>query len=119
MSFDDIDKFYIAGGFGRYIDIDRAQTLGLLPCLDEEKFLYVGNSSLAGAFMSLISEKHRKKVMELANKITYIDLSTEAGYMDEYVAAMFLPHTDMGMFRRKEMKYGRADGDQDAKIIGL
>jgi uncharacterized 2Fe-2S/4Fe-4S cluster protein (DUF4445 family) len=102
MSFGDIDKFYIAGGFGRYIDIDDAQTLGLLPCLDEEKFLYIGNSSLAGAFMALVSEKHREKILELANKITYVDLSSEPGYMDEYVAAMFLPHTDMAMFRKKE-----------------
>jgi uncharacterized 2Fe-2S/4Fe-4S cluster protein (DUF4445 family) len=104
MSFGDIDKFYIAGGFGRYIDIDEAQTLGLLPCLDKEKFLYIGNSSLAGAFMSLVSEKHREKVLELAGKITYVDLSGEPGYMDEYVAAMFLPHTDMSMFRGKIKK---------------
>jgi uncharacterized 2Fe-2S/4Fe-4S cluster protein (DUF4445 family) len=102
MSFGAIDKFYIAGGFGRYIDIDDAQTLGLLPCLDCGRFLYIGNSSLAGAFMSLVSERHREKVSELANKITYVDLSSEAGYMDEYVAAMFLPHTDMSMFRGKE-----------------
>jgi uncharacterized 2Fe-2S/4Fe-4S cluster protein (DUF4445 family) len=101
MDFAAIDKFYIAGGFGRYIAIDKAQTLGLLPCLDEEKFLYIGNSSLTGAFMCLLSEKHRNRVMEMANRITYIDLSTEAGYMDEYVAAMFLPHTDMEMFRGK------------------
>jgi uncharacterized 2Fe-2S/4Fe-4S cluster protein (DUF4445 family) len=101
MDFDAIDKFYIAGGFGRYIAIDEAQTLGLLPCLDEDKFLYIGNSSLTGAFMCLLSERHRNKVMELANKITYIDLSNEAGYMDEYVAAMFLPHTNMEMFRGK------------------
>jgi uncharacterized 2Fe-2S/4Fe-4S cluster protein (DUF4445 family) len=101
MNFDAIDKFYIAGGFGRYIAIDKAQTLGLLPCLDAEKFLYIGNSSLTGAFMCLLSEKHREKVMEMAGRVTYIDLSTEAGYMDEYVAAMFLPHTNMEMFRRK------------------
>ncbi|MDR0648659.1 MAG: ASKHA domain-containing protein [Synergistaceae bacterium] len=101
MGFDAIDKFYIAGGFGRYIDIDDAQTLGLLPCLASEKFLYIGNSSLAGAFMALVSERHREKILELASKVTYVDLSSEAGYMDEYVAAMFLPHTDMSMFRGK------------------
>jgi uncharacterized 2Fe-2S/4Fe-4S cluster protein (DUF4445 family) len=102
MDFDAIDKFYIAGGFGRYIAIDKAQTLGLLPCIDERKFLYIGNSSLTGAFMSLLSEKHRNKVAELANRVTYVDLSNEAGYMDEYVAAMFLPHTDMKLFSRRE-----------------
>ncbi|MDR1943785.1 MAG: ASKHA domain-containing protein [Synergistaceae bacterium] len=101
MDFDAIDKFYIAGGFGRYIAIDEAQTLGLLPCLDERKFFYIGNSSLSGAFMSLLSAKHRKKAAELANRITYIDLSNEAGYMDEYVAAMFLPHTNMSLFSKR------------------
>ncbi|MDR1472654.1 MAG: ASKHA domain-containing protein [Synergistaceae bacterium] len=101
MDFGAIDKFYIAGGFGRYIAIDRARTLGLLPFLDEDKFLYIGNSSLSGAFMSLLSERHRNMVSELANRITYIDLSTEAGYMDEYVAAMFLPHTNMELFHGK------------------
>jgi Uncharacterized metal-binding protein len=100
LEFDSIGKFYIAGGFGRYIEIPKAQTLGLLPNLDEDCFLYVGNSSLTGSFMALLSEKHRAKVLELANKITYIDLSTEAGYMDEYVAAMFLPHTNMKLFAR-------------------
>lgn len=98
MDFDCITKVYIAGGFGRYINIANAQTLGLLPMLPEESFAYIGNSSLAGAFMSLLSEKHRDKVLELANRITYIDLSTEVKYMDEYVAAMFIPHTNQKLF---------------------
>ncbi|GHV29476.1 ferredoxin [Synergistales bacterium] len=98
LDFSCITKFYIAGGFGKYIEIEKAQTLGLLPPLDKDRFYYIGNSSLAGAFMSLLSQKHRDKVEELANRITYVDLSVEPGYMDEYVAAMFLPHTDMSMF---------------------
>lgn len=98
LDFDSISKFYIAGGFGRYIEIEKAQTLGLLPCLEGEKFLYIGNSSVTGSFMALLSETHRDKIMELAGRITYIDLSTEVGYMDEYVAAMFLPHTNMSLF---------------------
>jgi uncharacterized 2Fe-2S/4Fe-4S cluster protein (DUF4445 family) len=101
LSFDDVIKFYIAGGFGRYIEIERAQSLGLLPPLDKEKFLYIGNSSLTGSFMSLLSARHRKKKLELANRITYVDLSVEAGYMDEYVAAMFIPHTNLDMFQRR------------------
>jgi uncharacterized 2Fe-2S/4Fe-4S cluster protein (DUF4445 family) len=103
LTFDDISKFYIAGGFGRYIDVEKAQSLGLLPMLDAEKFVYIGNSSLTGSFMSLLSERHRQKKMELANRVTYVDLSVEAGYMDEYVAAMFIPHTDLNMFKRRVM----------------
>lgn len=100
LDFDCVTKFYIAGGFGRYINIERSQMLGLLPMLPEENFLYIGNSSLAGSFMALVSQKHREKIAELANRITYIDLSTEPKYMDEYVAAMFLPHTDARLFQR-------------------
>ncbi|MDR1579605.1 MAG: ASKHA domain-containing protein [Synergistaceae bacterium] len=109
LTFDDVAKFYIAGGFGRYIEIERAQTLGLLPPLDREKFIYIGNSSLTGSFMSLLSERHRRKKAELANRITYVDLSVEAGYMDEYVAAMFIPHTDAAMFQRRAVSNAVGD----------
>ncbi|MBQ3273695.1 MAG: DUF4445 domain-containing protein [Christensenellaceae bacterium] len=99
MDFDCINNFYIAGGFGRYIDIEKAQAIGLLPKIDREKFKFIGNSSLAGSYMSLISPSHREKISEMAGRITYIDLSTEAGYMDEYISAMFIPHTDESLFR--------------------
>lgn len=102
MDFDCISKVYIAGGFGRYIDIDCAQAIGLLPNLGKEQFSFIGNSSLAGCYMTLLSEKHRKKEAELAHKITYIDLGTEPSYMDEYVSAMFLPHTDERLFAKRE-----------------
>ncbi len=101
MDFDCIDKVYIAGGFGRYIDVEKAQAIGLLPNLPHEKFEFIGNSSLVGAHFTLVSELHRQKESDLASRITYIDLSTEAGYMDEYVSAMFLPHTDEKLFRKE------------------
>ncbi|MDL2238056.1 ASKHA domain-containing protein [Christensenellaceae bacterium OttesenSCG-928-K19] len=100
MDFDCISKIYIAGGFGRYIDVEKAQAIGLLPALGEEHFEFIGNSSLVGTRFTLVSARHREKELELAGKVTYIDLSTEAGYMDEYVSAMFLPHTDASLFRK-------------------
>lgn len=101
LDFGDIGKVYIAGGFGRYIDIDMAKTIGLLPNLPREKFMFIGNSSLAGAFMTLVSGRHREKERELASRITYVDLSNVPGYMDEYVSAMFLPHTDERLFAKR------------------
>lgn len=98
MDFDDLSKIYIAGGFGRYLDIDKSKTIGLIPNLPSEKFEFIGNSSMIGAYMTLISKKHREKQYELSQKITYLDLSTEAGYMDQYTAALFLPHTDSKLF---------------------
>ena len=98
MDFDMITKMYIAGGFGRYLDIEKSITLGLLPDLPAEKFHFIGNSSIIGAYMTLLSKKHRDLQTQLAQKITYIDLSIEHRYMDQYTAALFLPHTDLGLF---------------------
>ena len=100
MGFEDISKVYIAGGFGRYLDIEDAKTIGLIPDLPKDKFLFIGNSSIIGAYMTLMSGSHRKKQMEMARNITYIDLSTEPGYMDQYTAALFLPHTDENLFNQ-------------------
>lgn len=100
MTFDDIAKIYIAGGFGRYLNIENAKTIGLIPDLPEDEYVFLGNASVSGAYMTLLSERHRDKQAELAKKVTYLDLSTENDYMNEYTAALFLPHTDEGLFRK-------------------
>ncbi len=100
MDFEDLSHIYIAGGFGRYMDIEKSIEIGLLPKLPIEKFKFIGNSSIAGAYMTLLSKRHRTLEHELAKKITYIDLSTEHEYMDQYTAALFLPHTDERLFAK-------------------
>jgi uncharacterized 2Fe-2S/4Fe-4S cluster protein (DUF4445 family) len=94
----DITKIYIAGGFGRYLDLSDAQAIGLLPALPADRYVYVGNASASGAYMTLLSRPHREKCRELARKITYLDLSTVHEYMNEYTAALFIPHTDQQIF---------------------
>jgi uncharacterized 2Fe-2S/4Fe-4S cluster protein (DUF4445 family) len=98
IDFNDISTIYIAGGFGRFLDIEMAIVIGLLPDLPREKFKYIGNSSLIGSYMVLISQEYRQKQIELANKMTYLDIGNLPGYMDEYTGAMFLPHTDASLF---------------------
>jgi len=98
MSFNDVEKFCVAGGFGRFLDLEDARTIGLLPRLPNEKFAFLGNTSVLGAYLTLVSEERRKKMHEIANKITYMDLSSEANYMDRYTGALFLPHTDRKLF---------------------
>lgn len=93
-----IKKFFIAGGFGTYLDIENALIIGLLPDLGKERFVFIGNSSLAGAREMLISYPARKLAEEIARKVTYFELSTDAAYMDEYMAALFFPHTDLSRF---------------------
>jgi uncharacterized 2Fe-2S/4Fe-4S cluster protein (DUF4445 family) len=98
IEFDDISTIYIAGGFGRFLDIEMAIVLGLLPDVPREKFKYIGNSSLTGAYMVLVSQDYREKQKELAGKMTYLDIGSIPGYMDEYTGAMFLPHTNANLF---------------------
>jgi uncharacterized 2Fe-2S/4Fe-4S cluster protein (DUF4445 family) len=98
MSFSDVEKFYVAGGFGRFLDLEDARTIGLLPRLPNEKFAFLGNTSVVGAYLALVSEESRKKIHEIAGKITYMDLSSEHLYMDRYTGALFLPHTDKKLF---------------------
>ena len=93
-----IDKIFIAGGFGRYLDLENAITIGLIPDLPREKFHYIGNSSLTGTYMLLVSAAHRKHQQELARKMTYLELNTSPDYMNQYTGALFLPHTDTALF---------------------
>lgn len=93
-----ISRVYIAGGFGRYIQVEDAILIGLLPDLPYDKFAYIGNSSLTGTYIALLSREHRHRLDEIAAKMTYIDLSSDPHYMDSYLGALFLPHTDMNQF---------------------
>ncbi|MCK4244679.1 MAG: DUF4445 domain-containing protein [Candidatus Omnitrophica bacterium] len=94
----DINKIYLAGGFGNYLNIEKSIWIGLLPDLDRKKFEFIGNSSLAGAKFALLSYEATMKTREIAKKMTYIELSVDPSFMNEYTGALFLPHTDIGRF---------------------
>ena len=98
MHVTDIDRIVIAGGIGSGIDMENAMLIGMLPKAELSKYSYIGNSSLTGACAMLISEEAKEKVFEIAHNMTYIELSTEPGYMDEFSAACFIPHTDAKLF---------------------
>ncbi len=98
LGFDDIETFSVAGGFGNYLNIPKAIGIGLLPDINPDRITFVGNSSLMGARMALLSGHALEKTTHIANGMTNIELSTYQPFMDEYVAAMFLPHTDRRLF---------------------
>jgi uncharacterized 2Fe-2S/4Fe-4S cluster protein (DUF4445 family) len=98
MTFANIDKLYVAGGFGRYIDVERAISIGMLPDLPVDKFQFLGNTSIMGAYFSLLCDRLRHEAEEIATRMTYIELSVSRSFMDEYLSALFLPHTDMNAF---------------------
>ncbi len=97
-TFEDLTNIYIAGGFGRFLDLEMAITIGLLPDVERSKFKYIGNSSLTGSYMVLVSQEFRERQLEVASRMTYIDLSSDPQYMNQYTSAMFLPHTDIDLF---------------------
>ncbi len=93
-----IEHIYIAGGIGSGLNIKNAVTIGMLPRLHEDQYTYLGNTSLTGAVCMLLSDDAVNKVDEISSGLTYLELSTQPGYMDEFVAACFLPHTDASLF---------------------
>ncbi len=98
LEFSDLAEVIVAGGFGRFLDVEAAVTIGLLPDLPRERFRFIGNASLAGAARALRSRREQKRMTALADRLTYVELSTEPAYMDQYTAALFLPHTDAARF---------------------
>ena len=93
-----IDKVYVAGGIGSGINMKNAVNIGMFPDVELEKFHYIGNSSLTGAYAMVVSDEANAKCAEVAANMTYLELSTYPGYMDSFVAACFLPHTDRSLF---------------------
>ena len=93
-----IENVYVAGGIGSGINMENAINIGMFPDIGVEKYHYIGNSSLAGAYAMVLSEPAEEKVYELSKNMTYMELSTTPGYMDEFVASCFIPHTNTSLF---------------------
>ncbi len=111
MSIADIDHIILAGGFGSYVDLEKAMTIGLLPEIDPDRVTFIGNGSLMGAKMSALTNHIRRDVVAVTRMMTSFELSETPSYMDNYIAALFLPHTDMNQFPRvkQRMDQRRAD----------
>lgn len=100
LSIHNLDRIIMAGGFGSYIDLEKAMTIGLLPEIDAEKVIFIGNGSLMGARMSAMTNRIRRDVGETVIRMTNFELSETKSFMDNYIAALFLPHTDINLFPR-------------------
>ena len=104
LSIHGVDQIFLAGGFGSYVDLEKAMTIGLLPETDPDKVVFIGNGSLMGAKMSSLTNRIRKDVVEVTKKMTNFELSETTSYMDNYVAALFLPHTDLEQFPKLKLR---------------
>jgi uncharacterized 2Fe-2S/4Fe-4S cluster protein (DUF4445 family) len=115
-----VEEILIAGAFGRYLEIDKAIIIGLLPDVGTEKIKFVGNGSLLGSYLMALSKNLIEEADRIANMMTYLELSTSPKFMDQYVSALFFPHTEIQMFptvmerlaeARERAKLGAAGGE--------
>ncbi len=103
-----VERVILAGNFGSFLDLEQAITIGLLPDLPRERFYFIGNASLLGARLAAFSAEAVKEMERVANMMTHFELSAHPGYMDYYVSALFLPHTNIDLFPTvKELLAGR------------
>jgi uncharacterized 2Fe-2S/4Fe-4S cluster protein (DUF4445 family) len=98
MTIADIEQVLIGGAFGQYINIEKAIQIGLLPDAPWDAFQYMGNTSVRGAYLALLSREARDRVTEIARMMTYLELSADNSFFEEFNAALFLPHTDAAQF---------------------
>jgi uncharacterized 2Fe-2S/4Fe-4S cluster protein (DUF4445 family) len=95
---EDLEAVYLAGGFGNFLNVQQAVTIGMLPDVSLEKIQFVGNTSIAGAKTVLLSQQALEAAEKIAKSMTYFDLMSHPGYMDEFTRANFFPHTDLSLF---------------------
>ena len=98
LTFDQLERFYVAGTFGQYIDPRMAVAVGMLPDIPLDRFVVLGNSSLKGAILNLISAQARTEVMDIWRKLTYLEMNVNQELMNRFSAARFIPHTDRKRF---------------------
>lgn len=98
LTLDAIGRVLIGGAFGQYINVEKAIQIGLLPDMAYDRFHFLGNTSVRGAYRALISQEEREKVAEIGKMMTYLELSADNTFFDEFNAALFLPHTDASLF---------------------
>jgi uncharacterized 2Fe-2S/4Fe-4S cluster protein (DUF4445 family) len=98
LSIGDVEQVLIGGAFGQYINIEKAIQIGLLPDAPWDEFHYMGNTSVRGAYLALLSRESRQRIVDLASMMTYLELSADNTFFDAFNAAMFLPHTDESQF---------------------
>ncbi|PLX48402.1 MAG: ferredoxin [Desulfobulbaceae bacterium] len=109
MTFADLDRVILAGNFGAYIDLERAICIGLLPDVDRDKFYYLGNASLLGAQISLDDHKRFRERSTVSQLITNIELAENGEFMNHYMAALFLPHTNISFFPTVQEKLAKVE----------
>jgi len=95
---DMVEQVLIGGAFGKYINVEKAVEIGLLPDMPWDQFHFLGNTSVKGAYLALLEHKHRQRISDIAARMTYIELSADNKFYNAFMSALFLPHTDLTLF---------------------
>ena len=95
---EDAEQILIGGSFGKYINVEKAIQIGLLPDVPWERFQFLGNTSVLGTYYALLDSEARQKIKDIASNMTYIELSADNTFYEAFMSAMFLPHTDLNRF---------------------
>jgi uncharacterized 2Fe-2S/4Fe-4S cluster protein (DUF4445 family) len=98
MTLNNVEQMLIGGAFGQYLNVEKAIEIGLLPDLPWERFHFLGNTAARGAYMALLRRDARDEIAAIAKKMTYLELAADNAFTDQFMAALFLPHTDMAQF---------------------
>ena len=91
-------RVMVGGSFGKYINVEKAVQIGLLPDMEWSRFEFLGNTSVKGAYYALLDWRRRERIGDIARRMTYIELSADNSFYDAFTSALFLPHTDMSRF---------------------
>jgi uncharacterized 2Fe-2S/4Fe-4S cluster protein (DUF4445 family) len=92
------EQMFIGGSFGKYINVEKAVQIGLLPDMPWERFHFLGNTSVLGAYRALLDYKVRERITDIASRMTYIELSADNTFFEAFMSALFLPHTNLSDF---------------------
>jgi uncharacterized 2Fe-2S/4Fe-4S cluster protein (DUF4445 family) len=98
MTLENVQQMIIGGSFGKHINVEKAIQIGLLPDMPWEKFHFLGNTSIKGAYLALLETSQRERISDISKRMTYIELSADNTFYEAFTSALFLPHTDISKF---------------------
>lgn len=119
VSLESVDRVLIGGSFGKYINVEKAIEIGLLPDIAWDRIEFLGNTAIQGAYLGLLDHASRNRIDEIASRMTYIELSADNDFYEAFMSAMFLPHTNLDRFPSVKAAIGndgRAETEQE-KVV--
>ena len=85
IDFEDASRFYLAGGFGRHLNLDAATRIGLIPAISADRIVQIGNAAIEGASMALLSRGKRRELELLVRRVEHCRLETHPHFFDFFV----------------------------------